>query len=84
MSIVQFIYKNWTNLFNEKNFRGWLGIEDYSKPFMAAMFIAELEIRSPMMGTGFLWGAWVFRFGPPFMSPLLIFHYVGSVSSTLK
>ena len=81
---MQFIYKNWSNLFNEKNFRRWLGIEDYSKPFMAAMFIVELEIPSPMVGTGFLWGAWVFSFGPPFMSHLLPFHYVGSLSSRLK
>ena len=51
---------------------------------MAAMFIVELEIQSPMVGTGFLWGAWLFSFGPPFMSHLLLFHYVGSLSSGLK
>ena len=51
---------------------------------MAAMFIVELEIQSPMVGTGFLWGAWVFSFGPPFMSHLLLFHYVGSLSSGAK
>ena len=46
---------------------------------MAAMFIVELEIQSPMVGTGFLWGAWVFSFGPPFMSHLLLFHFHAKV-----
>ena len=34
MHIMQFIYKKWTNLFNEDDLRGWLGIDDYSKPFI--------------------------------------------------
>ena len=34
MHIMQFFYKKWTNLFNEDDLRGWLGIDDYSKPFI--------------------------------------------------
>ena len=44
MHIMQFIYKKWTNLFNEDDLRGWLGIDDYSKPFIFFFFKLQIKI----------------------------------------
>ena len=42
MHIMQFIYKKLTNLFNEDDLRGWLGIDDYNKPFI--FFLLQIKI----------------------------------------
>ena len=44
MHIMQFIYKKWTNLFNKDDLRGWLGIDDYSKPFIFFYFLLQIKI----------------------------------------
>ena len=55
MHIMQFIYKKLTNLFNEDDLRGWLGIDDYSKPFIFFYFLLQIKISDIYLKEWVLW-----------------------------